>query len=126
MHRFNKRMKILTIHSLVRCTGKWRNFDEVLKVNKNSLAKNQYPEGWSSQLVNETLRKNLPQPKQLNKLVAQNTSKVSLKKKNIEIPSLFLQYRGNHSLGLTEKLNKASEESVIFTKPANSRHAYKH
>ena len=36
-------------------------------------------------------------------------------KKNNEIPSLVLQYRGNLGVKLKEKLNTAAEINVIFT-----------
>ena len=103
------------IHRLVRCTSNWTNFDEALRVDEKILLKNQYPESWSSKVVIEALQKILTKPKQLNKPVAQNTSNESSKKKNNEIPSLFLQYRGNLSLRLKEKLKTAAELNMIFT-----------
>ena len=78
------------------------------------MAKNQYPEIWSSKLVNEMLQKILTQPKKLNKPFGKS-SQWSQRRKNNETPSLVLQNRGNLNLRFKEKLITAAEINMMFT-----------
>ena len=62
--------------------------------------KNQYPEKWSSGIVNQTIGKNLGDSKKTAKTTAECKSDDIIKQK--DIPTLFLQYRGQLSSRLNE------------------------
>ena len=46
-----------TIHRVINATSNWLAFDQALEENKTCVPKNQYPEEWSSNVVNLTLEK---------------------------------------------------------------------
>ena len=59
-------------------------------------------EEWSSGIVNQTNRENLGGFKKATKTTVECKSKDKIKQK--DIPTLFLQQRGQLSIGLQEKL----------------------
>ena len=46
-----------TVHRVFNATSNWLAFDQALEKNKSCWTKNQYPEEWSSKIVNQTLEK---------------------------------------------------------------------
>ena len=100
-----------TVHRLLRCTSDWNYFDKALKINEIIWKKNQYPESWSSKVVNKILEKIITQPP---KLPAPKTLKQPRVEK-VDEPMFFLQYRGNLSRRLRKKIRKEAEINVIYT-----------
>ena len=45
------------VHGVFNATSNWLAFDQALEKNKTCWTKNQYPEEWSSKIVNQTLEK---------------------------------------------------------------------
>ena len=100
-----------TVHRLLRCTSDWKYFDKALKINEIIWKKNQYPESWSSKVVNKILEKIITQPP---KPPAPKTLKQPRVEK-VDEPMFFLQYRGNLSRRLRKKIRKEAEINVIYT-----------
>ena len=102
-----------TVHRLFRCTSDWKSFDEALKTNQEIWFKNQYPESWTARIVNETLETLIVGKQKLK----DNTSveNPTEKRKHDDIPTFLMQYRGNLSVRLKQKLQKISRLNVIFT-----------
>ena len=46
-----------TVHRVFNANSNWFAFDQALEKNKTCWTKNQYPEDWSSKIVNQTLKK---------------------------------------------------------------------
>ena len=46
-----------TVHRVFNATSNWLAFDQALEKNKSCWTKHQYPEEWSSKIVNQTTRK---------------------------------------------------------------------
>ena len=46
-----------TVHRVFNATSNWLAFDQALGKNKTCWTKNQYPEEWSSKIVNQTFEK---------------------------------------------------------------------
>ena len=53
----NKNVIQEAVHRVFNPTSNWLAFDQALEKNKTCSTKNQYPEEWSSKIVNQTLEK---------------------------------------------------------------------
>ena len=84
----------------------------LLKRTKNCWTKNQYPEEWSSKIVNQTLEKIISGGK--DQLRTKPKEHKKSKTKSIEKPTIFLQYRGKLTQNFARKLKKLCEFQVVF------------
>ena len=69
------------------------------------MAKNQFPESWTSKIINDALQKIISKPQLKNEVEKVQLRGQQLPAKDVK-PSFFLQYRGNISLQLKRKLGK--------------------
>ena len=75
------------IHSVLKATSNWLSFDQALEKNKCCWTKNQYPEEWSSKIVNQTLEKIISGGKDQLRRIPKEHQKARL---NLLISQLFL------------------------------------
>ena len=94
-------------------TFNWLAFDQALEKNKTCWTKNQYPEDWSSKIVNQTLEKIISGGK--DKLRTTPKEHQKSKNRSYDKPTIFLQYRGNLTQNFAGKLKKLCELQVVFT-----------
>ena len=103
-------LKKNVIHGTVRrvfyAASIWLAFDQVLEKNKTCWNKNDYPEKWSSKIVNQTLEKIISGSK--DQLRTRPTPKEHQKNKTRSYgkPTIFLKYRGNLTQNFANKLKK--------------------
>ena len=102
-----------TVHRVFNATSNWLAFDQALEKNKSCWTKNQYPEEWSSKIVNQTLEKIISGGKDQLRTTPKEHQKS--KTKSNEKPTIFLQYRGNLTQNFASKLKKLCELQVVFT-----------
>ena len=100
-------------HRVFNATSNWLAFDQALEKNKTCWTKNQYPEEWSSEIVNQTLEKIIGEGK--DQLRTKPKEHQRSKTKSIDKPTIFLQYRGNFSQNFASKLKKLCELQIFFT-----------
>ena len=91
----------------------WLAFDQSLEKNKTCRTKIQYPEEWSSKIVNQTLEKIICGGRDQLRTTPKEHQKN--KTKSIDKPTIFLQYRGNLTQNFASKLKKLCELQVVFT-----------
>ena len=101
------------VHRVFNATSNWLAFDQALEKNKTCWTKNQYPEGWSSKIVNQTLEKIISGRKDQLRTTPKEHQKS--KTKSIDKPTIFTQYRGNLTQNFASKLKKLCELQVVFT-----------
>ena len=82
-----------TVHRAFNATSNWLAFNEALEKNKTCWTKNQYPEDWSSKIVNQTLEKIISGGKDELRTTPKKHKKN--KTRSYDKPTFFLQYRGN-------------------------------
>ena len=80
-----------TVYRNFNATSSWFAFDQALQLNKTCWIKNQYPEDWSSKIVNQTLEKIISGGKDQFR----TTSKEHQKNKTrfYDKPNITLQHR---------------------------------
>ena len=78
-----------------------------------SMLGKQYPEEWSSKIVNQTLEKIISGGKDQLRTTPKEHQKS--KTKSNDKPTIFLQYRGNLTQNFASKLKKLCELQVVFT-----------
>ena len=71
----------------------WLAFDQALEKNKTCWTKYQYPEDWSSKIVNQTLEKIISGGK--DQLRGTPKEHQKSKSRSYDKPTIFLQYKGN-------------------------------
>ena len=103
-----------TVHRVFRSTSTRQNFDIALKETENVWLRNQYPESWTSKIINDALQKIVSTPQLKNEGEKVHMRGHKLPAKDVE-PFFFLQYRGNISLLLKQKLEKTFNLTAIFT-----------
>ena len=82
-----------TVHRVFKAKSIWVAFDHALEKNKTCWTKNQYPEDWSSKIVNHTLEKTISGGKDQLRTTPKEHQKS--KTRSYDKPTIFLQYRGN-------------------------------
>ena len=102
-----------TVHMVFNATSNWLAFDQALEKNKTCWTKNQYPEEWSSKIVNQTLEKIISGGKDQLRTTPKEHQKS--KTRSYDKPTIFLQYRGNLTQNFASKLKKLCELQVVFT-----------
>ena len=102
-----------TVHRVFNATSNWLAFDQALEKNKSCWTKNQYPEEWSSKIVNQTLEKIISGGKDQLRTTPKEHQKS--KTNSNDKPTIFLQYRGNLTQNFASKLKKLCELQVVFT-----------
>ena len=85
-----------TFHRTLRSTSIWQNFDKSLKKSKSTWLKNQYPQNWTSQIINDALQKIISKHQLKNEFVREQEKGQKLPAKGVKT-LFFLQYRGNIS-----------------------------
>ena len=89
-----------TVHRVFRSTSTWEEYDKAMKINREQLLGNQYPENWSSRVASLALEKIIREGK--------NKNNMAEKKKHCDYsrdstPILMVQYRGSQSQTLAKK-----------------------
>ena len=92
---------------------RWPSISQALEKNKTCWTKNQYPEEWSSKILNQTLEKIISGGKDQLRTTPKEHQKS--KTKSFDKPTIFLQYRGNLTQNFASKLKKLCELQVVFT-----------
>ena len=82
-----------TVHSVFNATYNWLAFDQTLEKSKTCWTKNQYPEDWSSKIVNQTIEKTISGGNDQLRTTPKKHQKS--KTRSYDKPNIFLQYRGN-------------------------------
>ena len=100
------------VHRVFNATSNWLAFDQALEKNKTCWTKNQYPEEWSSKVVNQTLEKIISGGKDQLRTTPKMYQKS--KTKSIDKPTIFLQYRGNLTPNFASKLKKLRVSSSFY------------
>ena len=101
------------VHRAFNATPNWLAFDQALEKNKTCWTINQYPEEWSSKIVNQTLEKILSGGK--DQLRATPKKHQKSKNKSVDKPTIFLQNRSNLTQNYASKLKNLCELQVVFT-----------
>ena len=101
-----------TVHRVLRSTSAWEEYDKAMKINREQWLDNQYPESWSSRFASHALEKIISEGK--------NKKNIAEKKKPCDYssgspPILMVQYRGNHSQTLANKVRDITNALIIFT-----------
>ena len=91
----------------------WLAFDQALEKDKHCWTKNQYPEDWSSIIVNQTLEKIISGGKDQLRTTPKKKHQKS-KTRSYDKPTIFLQCRGNLPQNLSSKLKKLCELQMVF------------
>ena len=103
-----------TVHRVFRSSSRWQKFDKALKENESIWLKNQYPESWSSKIINDALQKIISKPQLKN-----GGEKIELRGQkppaNHVKPLFFLHYRVNVGLQLKRKLERTCKTTAILT-----------
>ena len=102
-----------TVHRVFNATSNWLAFDQALEMNKTCWTKNQYPEGWSSKMFNQTLEKILSGGKDQLRTTPKEHQKI--KTRSYDKQTVFLQYRGNLTPNFASNVKKLCELQVVFT-----------
>ena len=102
-----------TVHRVFNATSNWLAFDQALEKNKTCWTKNQYPEDWSSEIVNQTLE----EIKRASRDQLRTTPKEHQKSKtrSYDKPTIFRQHISNLTQNFARKLKKLRELQVVFT-----------
>ena len=90
----------------------WLAFDQALEKNKYCWTKSQYPEDWSSKIVNQTLEKIISGGK--DQLRTTPKKHQQNKTRSYDKPTIFQQYRCNLPQNLLSKLKKFCELQMVF------------
>ena len=99
-----------TVHRVFNATSNWLAFDQALEKNKTCWTKNQYPEVWSSKIVNQTPEKIISGGKDQLRTTPKKHQKSNTR--SYDKPTIFLQYKGNLTQNFASKL---CELQVVFT-----------
>ena len=81
------------VHRVFNAISNWLAFDQALEKNKTCRTKNQYPEEWSSKIVNQTLEKIISGDK--DQMITTTKENQKNKTRSYDKPTVFLKYRGN-------------------------------
>ena len=100
-----------TVHRFFNTTCNLLAFDRALARNKTCWIKNQYPEEWSSKIVNPTLEKIMSGDKDRLRTTPKEHQKS--KTRFHDKSTTFLQYRGNLTQNFASKLMKLCELQVV-------------
>ena len=102
-----------TVHRVFNAISNRLAFDQALENIKTCWTKNQYPEDWSSKIVDQTLEKTISGGKdQLRKTPKKHQKS---KTRSYDKPTIFLQNRGNLTQNFAIKLKKLCDLQVLFT-----------
>ena len=101
-----------TVHRVLKATSNWLAFDQALEVNETCWNKNQYPEEWSSKIVNQTLEKIKNGDKDRLRTSPEEHQKNRTRSHNK--PTIFQQYIGNLTQNFASKLKKLCEVQLVF------------
>ena len=101
------------VHRVFNATSNCLAFDQTLEENKTCWTKNQYQEEWSSKTLNQNLEKIINGKAQLR---TRKTPKQHQKNKtrSQDMPTIFLQNRGNLTQSFANKLKKLCESQLVF------------
>ena len=78
-----------TVHMVFNATSNWLAFDKALEKNKTCWTKYQYPEDWSSKIVNQTLEKIISGGKDQLRTTLREHQKI--KTRSYDKPTIFQQ-----------------------------------
>ena len=96
-----------TVHTVLNATSDWLAFDKALEKNKTCSTKIQYPEDWSSKIVNQTLEKIISGGK--DQLRTTPKEDIKSKTRSYDKRTILLQYRCNLTKNFASKLKKLCE-----------------
>ena len=101
-----------TVHRVLRSTSSWEQFNKAMETNRAQWLTNQYPANWSTKVAADTLCKIIEskgEPLDSERCLSTQSPK------DVKPPMLMVQYRGNQSQYVANRLRKVTNVQVVFT-----------
>ena len=101
-----------TVHRVLRSTSSWGQFNKALETNRAQWLTNQYPANRSTKMAADALCKIIEikgEPLDSERCLSIQSPK------DVKLPLLMVQYRGNQSQYVANRLRKLTNVQVVFT-----------